>query len=201
MAVDSTDGCIYICGQNKIIKLRPDFKLVGEFTGQGGTGYWYIAVVGDEVMVSECSNKVVMVYTKDLKYVRQIGSHGDGPGQFSNIYGVSSDAHNNLYVCDSGKGRVCVFSNSGDFLYSFSQSGVGVEKLKWPVGVCVFGQYVYVVNGGHCVSVFTTEGEYVTSFGQCGDGEGDLKYPEGVCVDKDGFVYVCDYWNGRVQTF
>ena len=41
----------------------------------------------------------------------------------------------------------------------------------------------------------------MTSFGQWGSNEGDFNLPYGVCVDKDGFVYVCDYANNRVQVF
>jgi sugar lactone lactonase YvrE len=199
VAVDSTDGCIYVCGGSKVIKLSPDFKLVGEFTGERGVDNQYLAIVGEEVMVSEDSKKVVMVYTKDLKYVRQISSHGDRPGQFLRIRGVASDEHNNLYVSDGERRCVHVYSNGGEFLHSIGQ---GRDCAKNPIGVCVFGQYVYVANNGsHCVSVFTTKGEYVTSFGQEGRNEGDLKHPWGVCVDKNGFVYVCDAGNDRVQIF
>ena len=201
VAVDNTNGCIYISGQRKIIKFSPDFKLLGEFTGQEGTYYRYMAVVGDEVMVCERSKNVVMVYTKDLKYVRQFGSHGDGPGQFKANRGVASDDNNNFYVSDYERECVHVFSNSGEFLHSIGhdQGGDGVKKLSSPWGVCVVGQYVYVADWyGDCVSVFTTEGRYVTSFGQSGGNEGCLS---GVCVDKDGFVYVCDCYNNRVQVF
>ena len=196
VAVDNTDGCVYVndCG-NKIVKLSPDFELVGELTGQEGAQYRYVAVVEDEVMVTEGSKNVVMVYTKDLKYVRQFGSHGDGPAW---IQGVSSGETGNLYVANYiVSGCVHVFSNGGEFLHSFGQGGDGV-KLGSPIGVCAVGHYVYVVDSDcHCVSVFTTEGEYVTLFGKWGD----FIYPSGVCVDKDGYVYVCDANNNRVQIF
>ena len=202
VAVDNTDGCVYINGWgNKIVKLSPDFELVGKLTGQKGARYRCMAVVGGEVMVTERSKNVVMVYTKDLKYVRQFGSHGDGPRQFKDIQGVSSGETGNLYVSDHSRGCVHAFSNGGEFLHSFGQGGDGV-KLRDPVGVCVVGQYVYVASYcDHCVSVFTTEGEYVTSFGKCGCGEGDFIYPWGMCVDKDGYVYVCDTRNNRIQIF
>ena len=196
IAVDNADGCIYISNWGeKIVKLNPDFELVGELTGQEECKYRYLAVVGDEVMVTE--RNVVMVYTKDLKYVRQFGSHGDGPGQFkTDILGVSSSETGNVYVSEYMRECVHVFSNGGEFLHSFGE-GIGGVKLKRPFGVCVVGQYVYVGNNSdHGVWVFTTEGEYVTSF-----GKHDLGRPRGICLDKDGYVYVCDLDGNRVVIF
>ena len=64
------------------------------------------------------------------------------------------------------------------------------------------GQYVYVVNSdSHSVSVFTTDGVYVSSFGQHGHKEGEFNTPFYLCVDQDGFIYVTDYSNSRVQCF
>ena len=64
------------------------------------------------------------------------------------------------------------------------------------------GQYVYVTDySSHHMSVFTTEGKYVTSFGKQGSGEGEFSHPVGICVDRDGYVYVCDQYNGRIQVF
>ena len=34
-----------------------------------------------------------------------------------------------------------------------------------------------------------------------GNKEGEFDSPFGICVDCDGFVYVCDYGNNRVQVF
>ena len=65
-----------------------------------------------------------------------------------------------------------------------------------PLLVCVAGQYVYVADESlHNVSVFTTEGAYVTSSGHRGSEEGCFNSPYGLCVDRDGFVYVADYYN------
>ena len=205
VAVDSTDGCVYVTDNlaniSKIIKLSPDLKLKQVFESNSEFNYRGESVVGDEVMVC-CLDASVMVYTKELEYLRKIGSHGDtdGPGQYNRIFGLCSDEHSNVYVCDYSKSRVQVFSNGGEFLHSLDRDGYDVKKLKCPHDVCVsgHGQYVYVTNySGHSVSVFTTDGDYVTIFGQCGD----LLYPRGVCVDKDGFVYVCDHGNNRLQIF
>ena len=199
VAIDSTDGSMYITSDSNIVKLSPDFKQE-QVVNTSGSRYRGVKVVGDEVMVCNL-NDCVMVYTKELKYVRKIGSHGDGPGQFGRILGVSSDEHGNLYVGDLNKSCVHVFSN-GEFLHSLGCGEDGEKVLSSSYGVCVAGQYVYVTNyGKHCVSVFTTKGKHVTTFGQRGSGDGNFSCPVGVCVDKDGFVYVCDTNNKRVQIF
>ena len=95
-----------------------------------------------------------------------------------------------------------VFSNDGVLLRSFGCDSNGVNRLNYPHGVCVSGQYVYVSNeGGHNVSVFTTGGHYVTSFGQEGHEEGEFYHPHGICIDQHAIIYVCDLWNNRLQCF
>ena len=39
------------------------------------------------------------------------------------------------------------------------------------------------------------------TIGRLGSGPGELRHPHGVVVDTDGFVYVCDLFNNRVQIF
>ena len=162
-----------------------------------GPGHWGVTVVGDEVMLCEYGNKgTIMVYDREIKYVRCI--EHDGHGVFK---AVSADKHGNLYVTDCTSNCIQVFSNDGVFLRSFGYDSNGVKRLDGPYYVCVSGHYVYVTDGGHYVLVFTTAGDYVTSFGEHGGGNSDYSIPCGVCTDKDGFVYVADYGTERVQCF
>ena len=189
--IDSNSNRILRCDRNGGNYLVQEVKHVKE--GQRG-----LAVVGEEVMVCVKDNRgTIMVYDKELNYVRRI-EHRD-MGYF---YAVSADSHGNLYCADWDNAMVQVFSNDGVFLRSFGSDGKGEKKKKWPCGLCVSGHYVYVCNFGSCnISVFTTDGVYVTSFGQYGSNEGDFNFPRSVCVDQDGFVYVTDYYNNRVQCF
>ena len=163
-----------------------------------GPGHCGVAVVGDEVMLCEGGNEgTIMVYDRELEYVRRV--EHSGLGRFR---GVSADNHGNLYVTDYTNNCIQVFSSDGVFIRSFGRDNNGVKRLDYPYYVCVSGHYVYVTNrDGHYMSVFTTAGDYVTSFGQRGSGEGEFKLPCGVCTDKDGFVYVAEYSNNRVQCF
>ncbi len=198
--VDDADN-IYIAdfAGNRLIKLNKDLKMLNKIDTKQDSDLYGVSVVGDEVMVCDSKNKCILVYTKELNYVRQI----EDPVHFKDIGDVSPDEHGNLYVCDCGNSRIHVLSNGGEYLRSFGCDGSGVNKLSDPHGIYVASQYVYVTNwSNHTISVYTTEGEHVTTFGKKGSNEGDFSGPWGVCVDKDGFMYVCDYSiNNRVQVF
>ena len=154
-----------------------------------GPGHYGVAVVGDEVMVTECGNKgMIMVYNRDLKYVRQIiGVHN------SKMHGLCPDSHQNVYACDSKNSCIQVFSKGGELLRSFGSNENGIKRLQWPYGVCVAGQYVYVTDDVCKIFVFTTEGYYVTSFGGY--------YSPGVCMDQDGFMYVTDCYHSKINIY
>ena len=51
------------------------------------------------------------------------------------------------------------------------------------------------------IFVFTKEGKFVTSFGSQGSNQGQFNCPCGLVVDIDGFLYVCDTNNHRLQRF
>ena len=195
VAVDGDDNIYFIeLDKNSIYKSDKQMKNITSTTTtqKGALGYGCVAVVGDEVMVCDRKGNI-NIYSKELEYVRQIA------GTFNSI---SSDEHNNLYASSAKKSCIKIFENRGDLLHSFGCDEDGIMKLKCPRGVCVSGQYVYVSNyDDHNISVFTTQGQYVTSFGQEGKREGEFCRPWGVCVDRDGFVYVCEYGNNRVQVF
>ena len=195
VAVDGDDN-IYFVEQEKNIIHKSDKqmkKITSKTTNQKGEpGHWCVAVVGDEVIAVDRAGNINM-YNKELEYVRQIA------GPFTTI---SSDEHGNLYVGYEKNSCANVYTNEGQLLHSFGCDEDGVKKLKGPCDVCVSGQYVYVSKwDGHNISVFTTQGQYVTSFGKKGKREAEFNAPFGVCVDRDGFVYVCDCRNDRVQVF
>ena len=201
IATDSEDN-IYCTDResNKIMKCDKNGGNVQVYEVHQvvGPGHRGVAVVGDEVMLCEQNNKgTIMIYDRELKYKRRI--QGGGEEKFINM---SSDLHGNIYVTDYDYDCVRVYSKEGVLLRAFNCDETRVKRIDGPYGVCVSGGCVYISNyDGNFVSVFTTSGNYVTSFGGRGEGESDLNHPYGICVDKDGFVYVADYCNNKVQCF
>ena len=155
-----------------------------------------ISIVDQTLMVAElCCPRIIKLYNKQLQYL-------SSPLKLDNMYDItdiSVDIHQNLCASDTNNSCVNVFTKDGVHLRSI---GHDKEELKCPNGLCVHGQYVYVADvSSHCVFVFTTDGEYVTSFGQFGGNEGDFNYPCNIHVDNNGFIYVSDAHNDRIQCF
>ena len=189
--IDRDSNRILRCGRNGGNIQVQEVKHVN--AGQRG-----LAVVREEVMVCVWDNRgTITVYDKELNYMRSIKQRDMGV-----FLAISADNHGNLYCADYDNSMIQVFSNDDVFLRSFGSDRKGEKKVKRPCGLCVSGHSVYVCSGGSDnISVFTTDGVYVTSFGQYGSKEGNFMWPHSVCADQDGFVYVSDYYNNRVQCF
>ena len=200
ITVDCEDNIYCTCGASKIVRSdRYGGNVqVKEVKQVNGRGYYDVAVIGDEVMACEAhSNGTIVVFDKELNYLRHIEQKRAGQ-----LAGITSDNYGNVYTTDCRNDCIQVFSNDGVLLRSFGCDENGVKKLSNPWGICESGQYVYVVSrGSHSVSVFTTDGVYVSSFGQHGHKEGEFNSPLFLCVDQDGFIYVTDNKNSRVQCF
>ena len=196
VAVDNEDNIYFDewCGKN-VYKFDKNMKKVVQKQTEHGCCSG-VAVVESEVMVSGQHNPKLEVYTTELNVIRKIR---EDRGYFNR---VSSDGHGKLYVGATSHSRIQVLSKGGEVLHSFGSDENGVNKLSDPRGVCVAGQYVYATDySNNNISIFTTEGEHVTSFGQRGAKEGCLKNPWGICIDNEGFLYVCDCYNNRLQIF
>ncbi len=103
-----------------------------------------------------------------------------------------------LYVADSGARRVAVLATRG-----------GALLAEWPVegrpaGIALGPDgKVYVADEtGHRVRVYDSTGTHLADWGGFGRGLGQLDRPAGLAVGpKDGFLYVADSGNQRVQWF
>jgi sugar lactone lactonase YvrE len=61
---------------------------------------------------------------------------------------------------------------------------------------------IYVVDSGNNrVQRFDSEGNYLSEFGSFGTQNGQFNAPWGIAIDNEGFVYVSDTKNMRVQKF
>lgn len=118
-----------------------------------------------------------------------------------------------IYVADTGRGEVVVFSPNGDvFTKNRHTANPSTERYR-PVAVHVSGDHVFVADiAGHRIDVYAAAGgtmgtneahtlEPLRSIGQAGTASGFFYYPMGVCVDDRGNLFVSDMMNGRIEVF
>ena len=197
-----TEDYIYLLSYDSsmILKLSKDGSSIVKQCSVDANGHNCVAVVGEEVMVCERNNRgTIMVYNRELNYVRKIVGAGMGE-----LCALATDSAGCIYAADSNKLCVHIFSLQGDHLSSFGciKRDRFLRNQRKQLDFCVTGEFVYVCNDfDHNVCVFTKEGELVTTFGQRGEKSGEFKTPYALHLDADGFVYICDRYNNRIQVF
>ena len=198
IAVDKDDAIYLLDSKNrKLFKFNQNYELVKVVTGEGqGLGLFYpwgITFCGDQVIVGSCDLPYLYIFHTNLELDRKIDLKRVGVGD---IMGIAGDEHMNLYICDyiNNSVRVLSLKGQGELLNSF-----GKKYVQLPYSVSISGQLVYVRTWTNKIFVFNKQGKVVTSFGSYGSKEGQFSLPSGSVFDADGFMYVCDRNNNRLQ--
>ncbi|MBF0241474.1 MAG: hypothetical protein HQK64_03240, partial [Desulfamplus sp.] len=127
------------------------------------------------------------------------------------------DSDGNFYVPDStttysnNNDLIKKFDNAGNFIKQWGSQGSGDGQFNNIAGIAVSDGYVYVVDAGNYrVQKFDTDGVYKAQWGSQGVDDGKFGQVNpfnpfgiskpGIAV-SDGFVYVVDTGNHRVQKF
>ena len=62
--------------------------------------------------------------------------------------------------------------------------------------------HIVVTDGfNHRVQIFTKFGQFLRKFGQLGSDSVSLEGPTGVALDENGYIYVADTNNQRIQVY
>jgi len=156
--------------------------------------------------VADISLNVVMVYSRDGKFLRKIG----GAKDFDRLTSVTVDpAGERLYAVDIGgveseNHRLRVFDAvSGKHLQDIGKRGSGPGEFNLPRDLAIGKDgKLYVVDGGNFrVQVFERSGKYLQTFGVVGRQLGNFARPKEIATDRDGNLYVVDTAFGNFQVF
>ena len=114
--------------------------------------------------------------------------------------GYSPDLAARLFVAPPAQGPFAVGERAGQ--------GRAAGQFDAPRGVALGRDgAVYVVDMRNArVQQFARDGAFVRQFGAPGRGDGQFsreagRGATGIAIDADGFVYVADTWNHRIQKF
>ena len=165
----------------------------------------------------------VAVNSKDQVYVFNRGTHpvvvfdrdGEvqsywGDGVFANPHGITIGPDDEVYCVDNGDSTVRKFTANGKLLLTLGVAHSPTAKMSGdpfsrPAHVAIdkrSGEF-YVADGYSNARVhkYTPDGEYLFSWGESGTGEGQFNIVHNIETDRDGWVYVADRENHRIQVF
>ncbi len=156
------------------------------------------------VWISDTGNSRVLVFTREGKFLRAVGT--EEPGRLSSPYGIAVDpASRRVYVADWTARAVFVFSTSGRYLERLpapDQDPAVFGPLGFsPFDVQVMGEKV-VTSSNDGLYFFDRTGHVVARWGGGkgrGKALGEFNFPDAIAVDsKGGRIYVTDTLNRRV---
>ncbi|MEP2027975.1 MAG: peptidyl-alpha-hydroxyglycine alpha-amidating lyase family protein [Paracoccaceae bacterium] len=132
-----------------------------------------------------------------------------GQGVFTNPHGASIGPDQRIYLTDNFDHTVRKFSLDGKLLLEIGTAGVSSGFMSGkPFCKCTHSAVspsgdIYVSDGyqNACVHKFDPKGRLLKSWGSPGTGPGEFNLPHNICCDKDGWIYVADRENSRVQIF
>jgi DNA-binding beta-propeller fold protein YncE len=192
-----------------------------------GSGEWSFEVneswakIPDEIVLGDCA--AVGVDSKDNVYAFNRGDHpiavfdkdGNllrtwGEGVFTRPHGVHVAPDDTIWLTDDGDHTVRHCTLDGKVLMTLGIPGKPAPFMSGdPFHRCTHTalspqcDHVYVSDGyGNArVHKYTIDGKLQKSWGESGTDPGAFNIAHNICCDPEGWIYVADRENHRVQVF
>lgn len=200
-------------GKNSVILGEGEFlyRVSGENWGNIPSDWVY----KEATSVAVNSNDDVYIFNRGTRPMIVLDSDGAvksywGDGVFSNPHGVTIGPEDEVYCVDNGDSTVRKFTPDGKLLLTIGNPSNPAPKMSGdpfnrPTYVAVDNETgdIYVADGYSNAKVhrFTPNGKHIFSWGESGTGEGQFNIVHDIVIDKDGWVYIADRENHRIQVF
>ena len=172
--------------------LKKDFNLInrtateGNKEGELNCPHGLCIDTNGDVLVADCDNNRVAVFSKHLKFKSCIGI-----GQLCHPTDVKLSA-DRVVVLDRSPKCVHFFSREGHPLSSCVSKGTGDIMVANPNFFCVdsAGNIIISDRDSNAIKIYTESGQLILTLGREGNGRGEFIVPYGVCISKLGIICV-----------
>ncbi|MGC2411125.1 MAG: peptidyl-alpha-hydroxyglycine alpha-amidating lyase family protein [Stellaceae bacterium] len=133
-----------------------------------------------------------------------------GEGIYPRAHGVFMAPDDTIWLTDDADHTVRHCTLDGKILLTIGIPGKPSPYMSGePFHRCTHtamspnGDYLYISDGyGNArIHKFTVDGKWLSAWGEPGTDPGKFNIPHNICCDPDGWVYVADRENHRVQVF
>ncbi len=180
-------------------KTEQKIRTIGD-SGQGRLAVPSGITANDSLLfVSDSKQRRVYVYTFSGELKRIMGNDT----LFVTPAGICMDeTMTKVYVVDSGKHCIHIFSIDGTYLSSFGHRGSDDGAFNFPTNICIRNGKIYIMDTMNFrVQVFDSTGIFISKFGSIGNRPGFFARPKGIAVDSNGNIYVSDAGFENFQIF
>ena len=158
----------------------------------------------DNVYVFNRGEHPMIVFDRQGNFLRSWGE-----GLFPRAHGVHMGPDDTIWLTDDGAHCVRQCTLDGKVLMTLGIPGQPAPFMSGkPFCRCTHTALspkgeIYVSDGyGNAqIHKFSPDGRHMSSWGTCGIGEGEFNLPHNIHCDADGWVYVADRENHRIQVF
>ncbi|ETW92219.1 MAG: hypothetical protein ETSY1_44595 [Candidatus Entotheonella factor] len=159
----------------------------------------------DNVYAFNRGEHPMMVFDRDGNFLRSWGE-----GIFSRAHGLTLAPDDTLFCTDDGDHTVRKCTLDGKVLFTLGISGKPALFMSGnPFNRCTHVAidprngdfYVSDGYGNARVHKYSPEGKLLFSWGESGTDPGQFNIAHNIATDKDGWVYVADRENHRIQVF
>ncbi|ETX07433.1 MAG: hypothetical protein ETSY2_11250 [Candidatus Entotheonella gemina] len=159
----------------------------------------------DNVYAFNRGEHPMMIFDRDGNFLRSWGE-----GIFPRAHGLTLAPDDTLFCTDDGDHTVRKCTLDGKVLFTLGISGKPAPFMSGnPFNRCTHVAidprngdfYISDGYGNARVHKYAPEGQLLFSWGESGTGPGQFNIAHNIATDKDGWVYVADRENHRIQVF
>ncbi|HET7883622.1 MAG TPA: peptidyl-alpha-hydroxyglycine alpha-amidating lyase family protein [Acetobacteraceae bacterium] len=158
----------------------------------------------DNVYVFNRGEHPMMVFDREGNFLRAWGE-----GLFPRAHGLHMAPDDTVFLTDDGDHSVRKCTLDGKVLLTLGTPGKPAPFMsRQPFHRCTHTALspkgeIYVSDGygNPCVHKYSPDGKYLMSWGESGTEPGQFNLVHNISCDPDGWVYVADRENHRIQVF
>ena len=135
--------------------------------------------------------------------MKVIDKYGPNTEQLKYPYLMAKGPNNKIIVRNHSTCQLVVFEEQLQYSHVMGRRGNGNGKFQTITGIAVDNKgYLYVADRDfNCIQKFMMNGQFVSQFGSKGTAEGHFNDPFGLVLSQSELLFVCDFYNHRIQVF
>ncbi len=192
----ASDGSVLVCdsGNHKVQRFTANGSFLGEWGGEGTLDGQFVQLEG----IAAGPDSLVAVCDSGTSSFSLYTVTGTFMGRFPSVLarGAAFDAASYIYTAGCRSGGVTKTDRSGQHV-----AALGPDLCVTDIALDSAGNIYLLDYDLDRLDILDSAGNIISSLGSSGNGPGEFDRPGGVAVSPEGWIYIADTANNRIQVF